>query len=59
MLVQWAKGFLIQSLIHLKRQLLSTRYTLTIKLNMDKLLEIMKYEENFSLFKYAKGAMTS
>lgn len=35
------KGFLIQIVIHLKGHLLSRRYKHTIRLNMDKLWEIM------------------
>lgn len=35
------KGFLIQTLIHLKGHLLSSGYTHTIRLNMNKLGEIM------------------
>ena len=42
------KSFLIQSLVYTKRHLLITRHTLTLKLNMDTLLEITRWYSHYS-----------
>ena len=42
------KSFLIQSLVYTKRHVLITRNTPTLKLNVDKLLEITRWSSHYS-----------